>query len=80
MKHGFAQLIMGVIGIVIAIILLSSALMPVIVGVNQTVWRNQSNLSEGFVSRIPDSAWSMWLILPIVVIAGLIILIVNAFM
>jgi hypothetical protein len=80
MKHGFAQLIMGVIGIVIAIILLSSALMPVIIGVNQTVWVDPTNTSKGMVSTIPTSAWAMWGVLPIVVIAGLIVLIVNAFM
>jgi hypothetical protein len=66
MKHGFAQLIVGIIAVVIAVILISSVVMPIVVTANATTWGTSAN--------------AMWGVVPIVVIAGLIVLVVNAFM
>ena len=65
MRHGFAQLIVGIVAIVIAIILIVNVVMPTVKGANTTTWSASEVAVYGVVG--------------IVVIAGIILLVLNTF-
>lgn len=62
---GFTNIIYLFVGLTLAIILVASVVIPTIVGVDTTNWTNFTGLVQ------------IWSILPIVIVAGLLLMVLN---